>query len=130
MTDAARVKALKTARDHAYAPYSGFAVSALAENGQGQWYAGANVETAHYKSLCAEAVAIAAMISAGYRQLDELYIMGPGPEPCPPCGDCRQRIYEFATADTRIHLLDAGGETLKRYTIEELLPHAFGPEFS
>lgn len=128
MTDSTLIEMLKTAREYAYAPYSGHAVGAVAESPDGRRFAAANVETAHYKSLCAEAVAIAAMIGAGYRRLGRVYIMGPGSDPCTPCGDCRQRIHEFATARTTIHILDTDGNALAAYTIDQLLPDAYGAE--
>lgn len=126
--DPAVVAALIAARGNAYAPYSQHPVGAMVESESGARYFGANVEVAHYKGLCAEASAIAAMVSAGERCLRHVYVIGPGEHLCSPCGDCRQRIREFADAETRIHVLDARGLLLKRYTIEELLPDAFGPE--
>lgn len=130
MIDSTIVDALLAVRNHAYAPYSDHPVGALAESDSGARYAGANVESTHYKSLCAEAVAIAAMVSDGHRLLENLYIIGPGSALCTPCGDCRQRIREFATSSTRIHILDAHGRILQRYSVDELLPDAFGPELA
>lgn len=122
------VAALLGARDNAYAPYSHHPVGALVVSGSDTRYVGANVEVVHYKGICAEASAIAAMVSAGERQLREVWVIGPGEHLCTPCGDCRQRIREFANADTRILVLDAGGRPLREYTMEALLPDAFGPE--
>lgn len=126
--DAALVGELIAVRDRAYAPYSNHPVGALVESESATRYTGANVESAHYKGLCAEASAIAAMVSAGERRLQRVYVIGPGEHLCTPCGDCRQRIREFATADTRILVLDGGGRLLREYDIEALLPDAFGPE--
>ncbi|MFM9270052.1 cytidine deaminase [Halomonas elongata] len=119
---------LVAVRDRAYAPYSRHPVGALAISESGTRYSGANVEVAHYKGLCAEASAIAAMASAGERRLREVYVIGPGQHLCTPCGDCRQRIREFATDETRILVVDADGALLRRYTMNELLPDAFGPD--
>lgn len=124
----ALVDTLITALGNAYAPYSHHPVAAVMECPDGQQFAGANVEVAHYKGLCAEASAIAAMISAGQRELAKVYVMGPGEHLCTPCGDCRQRIREFATPDTQIMVLSYQGEVLKTYSMETLLPDAFGPE--
>lgn len=124
----ALVDTLLTALGNAYAPYSHHPVAAVMECPDGQQFAGANVEVAHYKGLCAEASAIAAMISAGQRELAKVYVMGPGEHLCTPCGDCRQRIREFATPDTQIMVLSHQGEVLKTYSMETLLPDAFGPE--
>lgn len=126
--DPSVVGALIAARGNAYAPYSRHPVGAMVESESGARHFGANVEVAHYKGLCAEASAIAAMVSAGERRLRHVYVIGPGEHLCTPCGDCRQRIREFADAATRIHVVDAEGRLLKRYTMEELLPDAFGPE--
>ncbi|QOR37194.1 cytidine deaminase [Billgrantia diversa] len=126
--DPSIVAALIAARGNAYAPYSRHPVGAMVESESGARFFGANVEVAHYKGLCAEASAIAAMVSAGERRLYSVYVIGPGEHLCSPCGDCRQRIREFADENTRIQVLDAEGSLLKRYTINELLPDAFGPE--
>ena len=115
-------------RERAYAPYSHHPVGALVIGESGRRYAGANVEVAHYKGLCAEASAIAALVSAGERELREVYVIGPGAHLCTPCGDCRQRIREFATPDTRIRVVDAEGRLLRDYDMEALLPDSFGPE--
>ncbi|MDI5891687.1 cytidine deaminase [Halomonas rhizosphaerae] len=122
------IEALLAVRDRAYAPYSRHPVGALVVSESGTRYAGANVEVAHYKGICAEASAIAAMASAGERQLREVWVIGPGRHLCSPCGDCRQRIREFATPETRIRVVDAEGRLLKEYDMEALLPDSFGPE--
>ena len=113
-------------RERAYAPYSSFAVAALALGSSGQVHGGCNVETAHYKSTCAEASAIAAMIAAGEKKLEAIYILGPEGRPVTPCGDCRQRIAEHASSDCRIYLIGEQGQRLGNYRIEELLPVGFG----
>ncbi|ALM53217.1 cytidine deaminase [Halomonas huangheensis] len=122
------IDALVKVRGRAYVPYSDHPVGALLISESGQQFVGANVEVAHYKGLCAEASAIAAMISAGERQLREVYVIGPGEHLCTPCGDCRQRLREFATPDTIIRVVDAQGQLLKRYSMDQLLPDSFGPE--
>lgn len=122
------VETLIAVRDRAYVPYSNHPVGALVISESGTRYAGANVEVAHYKGLCAEASAIAAMASAGERHLHEVYVIGPGQHLCTPCGDCRQRIREFASPETWIRVVDAEGALLRRYTMDELLPDAFGPD--
>lgn len=122
------VTALLAVRECAYAPYSRHPVGALVVSESGTRYAGANVEVAHYKGICAEASAIAAMASAGERQLREVWVIGPGRHLCTPCGDCRQRIREFATPETRIRVVDGEGRLLKAYDMEALLPDSFGPE--
>jgi cytidine deaminase len=111
----------------AYAPYSKFHVGACLRSDSGKLYAGANVENSAYpQGQCAEASAIGAMIAAGDRKIVEVVVMGAGAELCTPCGGCRQRLNEFATADTQIHV--CGPEGVRRtITLGELLPFSFGP---
>ncbi|MEE4303938.1 MAG: cytidine deaminase [Wenzhouxiangella sp.] len=119
---------LKRLRGNAYAPYSDHPVAAVVETGTGGRFGGANVEVAHFKSICAEASAISAMANAGDRDIRLVYVLGPGGRPCPPCGDCRQRIREFASPETWVALVDEAGQVQKTYTIGELLPDSFGPD--
>ncbi len=125
--DNALLDELLRLRERAYAPYSRHPVAVIARSRSGALFGGCNVESAHYKSICAEASALSAMIAAGQRELTELYILGPTDRPCAPCGDCRQRIMEFATADCRIHLVGSTGKRLKSYQAKQLLPDAFTP---
>ncbi|WP_457809235.1 cytidine deaminase [Kushneria sp. EE4] len=115
-------------RDNAYAPYSSHPVGALLISESGTVYTGCNVESANYKGLCAEAGAIAALVAAGEREIKTIHVIGPGEALCTPCGDCRQRIREFATPDTVIVVVDGKGQPLKRYDMNVLLPDSFGPE--
>jgi len=67
------------------------------------------------------------MALAGERRIAEILVIGDGDALCTPCGGCRQRIREFATPATPIHI--AGPEGLRRsFTLDELLPESFGPE--
>ena len=127
LSEASR-RALITVRDSAYAPYSRHPVGALLIAESGRHYLGCNVESANFKGLCAEAGAIGAMIAQGEREIVTLYVIGPGHHLCTPCGDCRQRIREFATPSTQIMVLSKQGDVLKTYTMDSLLPDAFGPE--
>ena len=111
----------------AYAPYSNFNVGACLRTENGSLHAGANVENAAYpQGQCAEASAIGAMIAAGARKIVEVVVIGDGDGLCTPCGGCRQRLNEFATPDTPVHI--CGPEGLRKtFTLGELLPGAFGP---
>jgi len=128
----ASLKALFDAADHAaqkaYAPYSNFSVGAAIRTASGHILSGCNVENAAYPAgTCAEAGAIAAMIAAGETKISDIAIVGVKSNPCYPCGACRQRIFEFSDAATRVHLRDgATGEAIT-HSIDALLPHAFGP---
>ncbi|WP_405231418.1 cytidine deaminase [Lentisalinibacter salinarum] len=114
-------------REHAHAPYSGYRVGAAVMDEAGRVHAGCNVENAAYpEGLCAEAGAIAAMVAAGGRRIRAIAVAGGHDTPgaCTPCGGCRQKIREFADADTRIVLLDGAGATVS-YGIDDLLPYSF-----
>lgn len=112
----------------AYAPYSDFPVGAVLRGAGGGLYAGCNVENASYpEGWCAETSAIAAMVAAGERRIVEVVVMAQGEALCTPCGGCRQRLREFAGADTPVHV--CGPEGVRRtMTLGELLPYGFGPE--
>lgn len=123
----ALLAAARAAQANAYAPYSRYRVGAALATPDGRVFAGCNVENAAYPSgTCAEAGAIAAMAAAGGREIAALLVVGDGPEPATPCGDCRQRIREFAGAATRVHAAGAAG-VQRSFAIDELLPAAFGP---
>lgn len=125
-TDALFGAALRV-RERAYAPYSGFAVSAALLGDDGATYAGCNVENAAYPvGACAEAGAISAMIAGGGRRIAAILVLGGGEALVTPCGACRQRIREFAEPGTPV--LIAGPDGIRaRLSLEELLPHSFGP---
>ncbi len=120
--------AAERVRARAHVPYSHFPVGAALMADDGRIYAGCNVENAAYPvGNCAEASAIAAMVGAGARRITRIYVTGKGAEPVTPCGACRQRIREFADPDTVVICHGVDGEPLVT-TLEELLPHSFGPE--
>lgn len=109
----------------AYAPYSRFRVGACIRAASGKLYAGCNVENAAYpQSQCAEAAAIGAMVAGGDRAIAEILVIGKSERLCTPCGGCRQRLSEFASPNTPVHI--CGPEGLRKtITLDELLPHAF-----
>ena len=121
-------EAAKAAQARAYAPYSRFNVGAALRTPSGAIFSGCNVENAAYpQGACAEAGAISAMALAGERRITEILVIGDGEGLCTPCGGCRQRIREFASAETPVHIAGPGG--LRRtLSLTELLPHSFGPE--
>ena len=105
-----------------------FFVGAAIRTYSGQVFSACNVENAAYPvGTCAEAGAIAAMIAQGESKIAEIAIVGVKSNPCYPCGACRQRIFEFSTASTRVHLRDGSTNRAITYSIDALLPHAFGP---
>jgi cytidine deaminase len=121
-------QAAKAAKSQAYAPYSKFHVGAAILSDDGKIYAGCNVENAAYPSgTCAEAGAIAAMNLGGAKKITAVLVVGDGDQLCTPCGNCRQRIREFASTTTPVHIANDKG-IRQSFTLAELLPHSFGPE--
>jgi cytidine deaminase len=120
--------AARAVQANAHAPYSRFPVGAAVRTPSGAVFSGCNVENASYPlGTCAEAGAIAAMVAAAEKTIDVIVTVADGDMLATPCGGCRQRIREFATATTVIHV--AGPEGVRKsYTIDELLPDSFGPE--
>jgi cytidine deaminase len=117
------------ARDNAYAPYSDHPVGVALVARSGKVYAGANVECANYKGICGEGAALAAMTTAGEREIRAVVIASPAMEYlCTPCGDCRQRLREFGKPDLPIYSLWKDGRLGQVLTLEQLLPWSFGPE--
>jgi cytidine deaminase len=116
------------AQANAHVPYSKYPVGAAVRTGSGRVFAGCNVENAAYpQGMCAEASAIAAMVSAGEHELVEVLTVAEGEELATCCGGCRQKIREFGGPGTPIHA--AGPEGVRRtFTLDELLPFSFGPE--
>jgi homotetrameric cytidine deaminase len=109
----------------AYVRYSNFPVGAALRAPDGSIHVGSNVENASYpEGQCAETSAIGALIAAGHREIVEVAVTAERMDICPPCGGCRQRLAEFAGADTPVHLGRPGGPR-ETTTIGELLPLAF-----
>jgi cytidine deaminase len=121
-------EAAKIIQAKAYAPYSRFKVGAAIMTPGGRIFTGCNVENAAYPvGSCAEAGAISAMIAAGENCISAIVVMGEGENLVTPCGGCRQRIREFASPDTPIHVAGPQG-IRKSFTLDELLPFSFGPD--
>jgi homotetrameric cytidine deaminase len=109
----------------AYAPYSRFKVGVALRAPDGSIHVGSNVENASYpQGQCAETSAIGALIAAGHKRIAEVAVTAEQMDICPPCGGCRQRLAEFAEADTPVHLGRPDGPR-QTTTIGELLPLAF-----
>jgi cytidine deaminase len=122
------VAAAKAAREHSYAPFSDFHVGAALETEDGEIIAGCNVESASYGlTVCAERVAIWKAISEGKHQIKNIAVVADTEELTPPCGVCRQIIWEFG-GNVPVTLANLNG---KRETVEmkELLPRAFDTKF-
>lgn len=119
----------RAAMDHAYAPYSQFRVGAALRDETGALYSGANVENGAYpQGACAEASAIGALITAGGTRILEVAVMA-DTDLITPCGGCRQRLSEFATADVPVHLCAPDG-IRRTVALGDLLPLSFNLEES
>ena len=114
--------------DRAYCPYSHFAVGAALECADGTVFTGCNIENAAYSpGICAERTAVAKAVSEGHTDFTRIVIAGRSADFCVPCGVCRQVLREFAPGIEVICLNGKGEEQV--FTLSELLPHSFGPEF-
>jgi homotetrameric cytidine deaminase len=112
----------------AYVRYSRFPVGAALRAPDGSIHVGSNVENASYpQGQCAETSAIGALIAAGQTEIVEVAVTAERMDICPPCGGCRQRLAEFASAGTPVHLGRPDGPR-ETTTVGELLPLAFGLE--
>jgi cytidine deaminase len=120
--------AARAALPRAYAPYSGFAVGAALLNADGAIRTGVNIENASYPlSVCAERNAVGAMVLSGERKILAVAVATDSPTPTPPCGGCRQVLWEFGDAETPVVAEGADGARA-RWRLGDLLPHAFGPD--
>lgn len=110
----------------AYTPYSHFNVGAAVETEDGEIFGGANIEIASYSpTICAERNAIFSAVYNGARKIVRIAITGDS-ENTFPCGVCRQVMREFGP-DMEV-LIVKDKDHVRTFTLEELLPHSFGPE--
>ena len=113
--------------DRSYCPYSHFPVGAALECEDGTVFTGCNVENAAYPAgICAERNAIFHAVSEGHTRFRRIVIAGRSEDFCVPCGMCRQVMREFSKDLEIICLNNVGEEQI--FTLEQLLPHSFGPE--
>ena len=116
------------ARLKSVAPFSNFLVGAALQTSDGKVFTGSNVESASYGlTVCAERVAIWKALSEGERDFTNLVIVADTEQLTPPCGTCRQIIWEFCK-NAKIVLANLRGER-EELTIKELLPRAFDARF-
>jgi len=111
-------------RRHAFAPYSQFQVGAALEDADGRIHTGCNVENATYGlTVCAERVAVFKAISEGVRKFRRIAVAADTDSLTPPCGACRQILWEFC-GDIEITLVNPRGKT-ETYQLKDLFPKPF-----
>ena len=128
MTDTELIEAAKKAAKNSYSPYSGYTVGAALLSKDGKVFTGCNIENAAYSpTICAERTAVAKAVSEGHTDFVRIVVAGRCQDFCVPCAVCRQVLREFAP-NIEVICLNGKGEE-KVFTLPELLPHSFGPEF-
>ena len=124
----ALINAARAVRLNAHAPYSHFLVGAALRSSAGQIITGCNVENATYGlTVCAERVAVFKAVSEGCKGMKRIVITADTEEPTPPCGACRQILWEFG-GDLEGILSNLSGEKA-RYRMRDLLPLPFDGRF-
>ena len=124
----ALIEAAVEARQKAHAPFSGFQVGAALEDAAGRIHTGCNVENATYGlTVCAERVAVFKAISEGAREFRCIVVAADTEILTPPCGACRQILWEFC-GDVEVVLTNLHGKT-ETMRLSDLLPRPFDASF-
>jgi cytidine deaminase len=122
------LEAALESRARAHAPYSHFLVGAAIEDETGRIHTGCNVENSTYGlTICAERLAIFKAMSEGARKFRRIAVAADTPVLTPPCGACRQILWEFC-GDIEITLVNLAGNT-ETFRMKDLLPRAFDESF-
>jgi cytidine deaminase len=122
------LEAALAARDNAHAPFSKFKVGAAIEDENGRIFTGCNVENATYGlTICAERVAVFKAISEGARKFTRIAVAADTDVLTPPCGACRQILWEFC-GDAELTLVNLQGKT-ETFRLKELYPRPFDASF-
>ena len=127
-SDEQLIETAATARARSVAPFSNFKVGAALQTKAGKVFTGCNIESASYGlTVCAERVAIWKALSEGERDFTDLVVVADTETLTPPCGTCRQIIWEFAK-HAKIVLANLRGQR-EEVHITDLLPRAFDARF-
>ncbi len=122
------LEAALAAREHAHAPFSSFRVGAALEDASGRIHTGCNIENATYGlTLCAERVAVFKAVSEGVREFRRIAVAADSDSLTPPCGACRQILWEFC-GDIEVILTNPRGAQ-ESMRLAELLPRPFDASF-
>ncbi|MGH9145845.1 MAG: cytidine deaminase [Vicinamibacterales bacterium] len=118
------IAAARAVRENAVAPFSNFKVGAALETADGAIFTGCNIENATYGlTICAERVAVFKALSEGYRAFRRVAVVADTERLTPPCGACRQILWEFG-GDLVVTLANLKGQH-EQYQLANLLPHPF-----
>jgi cytidine deaminase len=124
LSDSNLIAAARNARLNAHAEFSHFKVGAALETADGTIIAGCNIENATYGlTICAERVAMFKALSEGHREFSRIVVVAETEVPTPPCGACRQILWEFG-GDMEVILANLKKET-GRHRLSDLLPIPF-----
>lgn len=119
----ALIKEAYTAQKYSQAKYSNFKVGAALIDKDGNIFKGANVESSSYGlTICAERVALVKALTEGKSGFKSIAIVGPYKKPCPPCGACRQLLYDYSPD---LDIIVTNGKEIEVYKLKNLLPLAF-----
>ena len=122
------IAAARRARENAHAPYSNFRVGAALRAKSGRIFGGCNVENATYGlTVCAERVAIFKAISEGARKFRRVVVAADTDVLTPPCGACRQILWEFC-GDVELTMVNLQGKT-ETVQMKDLFPRPFDASF-
>jgi cytidine deaminase len=122
------LEAALKARDNAHAPFSKFKVGAAIEDESGRIFTGCNIENATYGlTICAERVAVFKAISEGARKFKRIAVAADTDVLTPPCGACRQILWEFC-GDAELTLVNLQGKT-ETFRMKDLFPRPFDASF-
>jgi len=122
------IEAALQVRERAHAPFSKFKVGAALLGEDGQIYTGCNVENATYGlTVCAERVAVFKAVSEGVRKFRRIVVVADTNVLTPPCGACRQILWEFC-GDIEVILTNLQGKT-ESLRLKELFPRPFDASF-
>ena len=122
------IRIAATVRENAFVPYSNFKVGSAIQLDDGEVIDGCNIESASYSlTICAERVAIFKAVSQGKRNIKQIAVVADTDELTPPCGSCRQVIWEFA-GDIPVTMSNLKGK-VETVQMKDLLPRAFDTTF-
>lgn len=117
------INTAKKYQNNAKAQYSNFRVGAALLDNKNNLFGGCNIESSSYGlTICAERVALTKALSEGINSFTKIAIIGPNDDFCPPCGACRQLLYDYAP---ELEIILTNNKEIKTIKLKELLPLAF-----